>query len=80
MLDVAVAPLLWRLDHYGIELLKNARLRCKVRRAHLLAPGLHRSADAFGKSDVRRQGCCVMGEISSTKPYSDPRAARMVHR
>ncbi len=24
MLDVAVAPLLWRLDHYGIELLTNA--------------------------------------------------------
>ena len=24
MLDVAVAPLLWRLDHYGIELPKNA--------------------------------------------------------
>lgn len=24
MLDVAIAPLLWRLDHYGIELLKNA--------------------------------------------------------
>ena len=26
MLDVAVAPLLWRLDHYGIELPKNAAL------------------------------------------------------
>jgi RNA polymerase-associated protein len=24
MLDVAVAPLLWRLDHYGIELSKTA--------------------------------------------------------
>jgi RNA polymerase-associated protein len=24
MLDVAVAPLLWRLDHYGIELPKSA--------------------------------------------------------
>ncbi len=24
MLDVAIAPLLWRLDHYGIELNKNA--------------------------------------------------------
>lgn len=24
MLDVAVAPLLWRLDHYGVELPKNA--------------------------------------------------------
>jgi RNA polymerase-associated protein len=23
MLDVAIAPLLWRLDHYGIELSKN---------------------------------------------------------
>jgi RNA polymerase-associated protein len=24
MLDIAIAPLLWRLDHYGIELSKNA--------------------------------------------------------
>lgn len=24
MLDVALAPLLWRLDHYGIELPKTA--------------------------------------------------------
>jgi len=24
MLDVAIAPLLWRLDHYGIEVSKNA--------------------------------------------------------
>jgi RNA polymerase-associated protein len=24
MLDVAIAPLLWRLDHYGIELPKSA--------------------------------------------------------
>lgn len=24
MLDVAMAPLLWRLDHYGIELPKTA--------------------------------------------------------
>ena len=24
MLDVAIAPLLWRLDYYGIELSKNA--------------------------------------------------------
>jgi RNA polymerase-associated protein len=24
MLDVAIAPLLWRLDHYGVELPKNA--------------------------------------------------------
>jgi hypothetical protein len=26
MLDVAIAPLLWRLDYYGIELSKNAPL------------------------------------------------------
>jgi RNA polymerase-associated protein len=24
MLDVAIAPLLWRLDYYGIDLSKNA--------------------------------------------------------
>ena len=41
MLDVAIAPLLWRLDYYGIELSKNAA-PLLVRRAHLLAPGLYR--------------------------------------
>ncbi|MDR3221486.1 MAG: glutathione S-transferase N-terminal domain-containing protein [Candidatus Accumulibacter sp.] len=29
MLDVAIAPLLWRLDHYGIELPKSAALLMK---------------------------------------------------
>jgi stringent starvation protein A len=24
MLDVAIAPLLWRLEHYGIDLSRNA--------------------------------------------------------
>jgi hypothetical protein len=48
MLDVAVAPLLWRLDHYGIELSKTAAPLMK-RRAHLLASGVYRSADPVGK-------------------------------
>ncbi|MDR2789258.1 MAG: glutathione S-transferase N-terminal domain-containing protein [Candidatus Accumulibacter sp.] len=29
MLDVAIAPLLWRLDHYGVELPKSAALLMK---------------------------------------------------
>jgi RNA polymerase-associated protein len=28
MLDVAIAPLLWRLDYYGIELSPKTRRRC----------------------------------------------------
>jgi glutathione S-transferase len=49
MLDVAIAPLLWRLDYYGIDMSKNAAAAAEVRRAHLLAPGLHRGADARPK-------------------------------
>ena len=40
MLDVAIAPLLWRLDYYGIDMSKNAAAAAEVRRAHLLAAGL----------------------------------------
>ena len=53
MLDVAIAPLLWRLDHYGIELPKTAAPLHEVRRADLLAPGLHRRADAVGEGDAK---------------------------
>ena len=52
MLDVAVAPLLWRLDHYGIELSKNGCAADEVRRTYLLAPGLYRSADPVRESDA----------------------------
>ena len=31
MLDVAIAPLLWRLDHYGIQLDKDANLLRSIR-------------------------------------------------
>ena len=37
MLDVAIAPLLWRLDHYGIKLRQAGRAADEVRRAHLFA-------------------------------------------
>jgi RNA polymerase-associated protein len=53
MLDVAIAPLLWRLDHYGIELSRVACAADEVRRAHLQPPGLHRRADAVRKSDAQ---------------------------
>jgi glutathione S-transferase len=53
MLDVAIAPLLWRLDYYGIDLSQERRAAAQVRRAHLLAPGLHRGADAVRKGDAQ---------------------------
>ncbi len=37
MLDVAIAPLLWRLDFYGIDLSQECGAAAQVRRAHLLA-------------------------------------------
>ena len=52
MLDVAIAPLLWRLDHYGIELRQAGGAADEVRRAPVLAPGVHRGADAFRKGDA----------------------------
>ena len=53
MLDVAIAPLLWRLDHYGIELAQAGRAADEIRRAPVLAPGLHRGADAVRKGDAQ---------------------------
>ena len=41
MLDVAIAPLLWRLDHYGIELSKTAVPLMKYAE-RIFAAGLHR--------------------------------------
>jgi glutathione S-transferase len=56
MLDVAIAPLLWRLDHYGIDLPSNRGAADEVRRAHLQPSGLHRRADAVrkGHAPLRR--------------------------
>jgi RNA polymerase-associated protein len=53
MLDVAIAPLLWRLDHYGIELPKTAAPLMKYAERIFFAPGLHRRADAVRKDDAR---------------------------
>ena len=53
MLDVAIAPLLWRLDYYGIDMSQERGAAAEVRRAHLLAPGLHRGADAVRKGDAQ---------------------------
>jgi RNA polymerase-associated protein len=48
MLDVAIAPLLWRLDHYQIQLNKH-RPAAQVRRTALLQTGLHRLDDGLGE-------------------------------
>jgi RNA polymerase-associated protein len=52
MLDVAIAPLLWRLDHYGIELPKTAAPLMKYAERIFSAPGFHRRADAHRKDDA----------------------------
>ena len=38
MLDVAIAPLLWRLDYYGIDLSKNAAPLLKLSLIHISEP------------------------------------------
>ena len=70
MLDVAIAPLLWRLDHYGIQLNKQCGAAAQVRRAALLPPGLHRGADALRKGDAAL-ACGKLWPMAdvSTKPY-----------
>ena len=77
MLDVAIAPLLWRLDYYGIDMSQERGAADEVRRAHLLAPGLHRGADAVREGDA--QVSCEAAHavaashqrarVTSTRPY-----------
>ena len=52
MLDVAIAPLLWRLDHYGIDLPKTAAPLMKYAERIFSAAGVYRGADAVGKGDA----------------------------
>ena len=49
MLDVAIAPLLWRLDYYGIRTEQNAAPLLQNANASSLPSGLHRGADASEK-------------------------------
>ena len=72
MLDVALAPLLWRLSHYEIEL-PNGRAGAQVRRAPVQPSGFHRRADAGRARHAplkasRRQQRATMSE-QSAKPY-----------
>ena len=50
MLDVAIAPLLWRLDYYGIDL-QERRTVAQVRRTHLRARPISR------RSRPRKRSC-----------------------
>jgi stringent starvation protein A len=52
MLDVAIAPLLWRLDHYGISC-PSRRAADEVRRAPVQPAGVHRRADALREGDAQ---------------------------
>ena len=66
MLDVAIAPLLWRLDYYQHPAAQAGRAAAEVRRAALQPPGLHRLADRLREGDA--QVNCGMADVS-TKPY-----------
>ena len=62
MLDVAIAPMLWRLDHYGIVHAETGRALAEIWRASVQSAGLHRGADSVRKSHAQ------VSELS-TKPY-----------
>jgi len=54
MLDVAIAPLLWRLDHYASSSPRPLPPLMKYRRAHLSRPDVSSEAlNALGKSDAQ---------------------------
>jgi glutathione S-transferase len=52
MLDVAIAPLLWRLDYYGIDMSKNAVPLLKYAE-RIFSAGLHRGAHAVREGDAQ---------------------------
>ena len=58
MLDVAIAPLLWRLDFYGIDMSKNAVPLLKYAERIFSRPAWHRGAHAVREGDAQkyRQG------------------------
>ena len=90
MLDVAIAPLLWRLDYYGIDLQQERCAAAQVRRTYLLAPGLYRGAHALGKGHAQISAArppvlhaSQAHERTGTHhhtPLSHSGLARMVHR
>ena len=53
MLDVAIAPLLWRLDHYGIQLPKQAAPVLKYAERLFSRPAF---IDAMTASEKRADG------------------------
>jgi RNA polymerase-associated protein len=68
MLDVAIAPLLWRLDHYGIQMGKEAAPLMKYAERLFSRQGF---IDALTASEVIstlkfrfHPNCCVAGKIS----------------
>jgi glutathione S-transferase len=65
MLDVAIAPLALAPGFLRHRAEQERRAAAEVRRAHLLAPGLHRGADAFRKGDaqVMPSGGVVWGRV-----------------
>ena len=88
MLDVAIAPLLWRLDYYGIDLSKNAapllkyaeRIFSRPAYIEALTPSekVMRKCTGPGRADDRARRHRRPGQLDP--PVPDPRAARLVHR
>lgn len=53
MLDVAIAPLLWRLDYYGIDLSSQAWLLKYAERGNFFTARVHRGLDAFREGNAQ---------------------------
>ena len=71
MLDVAIAPLLWRLDYYGIQMPKQAAPLMKYAERIFSRPAYHRGAHAIRKGDAQVKE-------RAHHPLPDPRHLGMV--
>ncbi len=68
MLDVAIAPLLWRLDHYGIEMPKTTAPLLRYAERIFSRPAYIEALDPVREGDAALIGARHMAE-TSTKPY-----------
>ena len=86
MLDVAITPLLWRLDYYGIQMPKQAAPLMKYAERLFARPGVLRGADVGRAGDaevacrdvIRRERQCQALAVGAAPPHLTPRPGCVV--